>query len=181
MDAELLAMCNQTVTRQAFVSYDDNNDFSWQTDVTSQAVVLVGTTGVVLHLGMMTGTLVVKNNTGATTYSATIDYEINYTTGVIKRRAGSTIADGATVYCTYSWQTITTFLARAQFKNVLIRGVDGHESLSTCQIYCDNVTINERDKISITTGTTVTYPEILSIEINVDEFGIIDHKVIYTK
>lgn len=29
MDAELLALCNQVVTRYAFVSYDDHNDFTW--------------------------------------------------------------------------------------------------------------------------------------------------------
>jgi len=29
MDAELLALCNQTVTRYPFLRYDEHNDFKW--------------------------------------------------------------------------------------------------------------------------------------------------------
>lgn len=108
MDAELLALCNQTVTRYAFASYDDHNDFTWSA-------------------------------------------------------------------------TAVTFKARVEFSNVLIRNAEGQEVLSTCQIYCNgNTTIDLRDKITIS-GTTVTYPEIVAIAENPDEFGVIDHKVIYTK
>jgi len=181
MDAELLALCKQTVTRQAYVGYDDHNDFTWQTDITSQSVVLTLLVGVVVHLGMMTGTLVVKDATDTDIYSAVTDYEIDYTTGLLKRRAGSTIPTGSTVHCSYSWQTITTIAARVEFTNVLIRNSEGQEVVSTCQIYCNGDTVIDlRDKITIS-GTTVTYPEILAIAENPDENGVIDHKVIFTK
>ena len=108
MDAELLALCKQSVSRYAFTSYDVNNDFSWSA-------------------------------------------------------------------------TATTFAARIEYVNKLIRDINGQESLSTCQIYANGDTIiSERDKIYIA-GATVLYPEILAIEKNPDENGVMDHIVIYTK
>lgn len=185
MDAELLALCKQTVTKYAFVGYDDHNDFTWQTNVTSQHVTLTGTTAslVLSPTGgqtIMTG-MVVKDTTDTTTYGLNTDYTIDYTAGTIVRTAASTIPSGATVHVSYSWQTIVAFAARVEFTNTLIRNNEGQEVVSTCQIYCDGtVVIDERDKITIS-GTLVVYPEILKIAHNPDENGAIDHHVIYTK
>jgi hypothetical protein len=107
MDAELLALCNQTVYKYAFLNYDDHNDFTWD------------------------------NN-------------------------------------------FSTFRARVEFTNKLIRDQNGQEIVSTCQIYCNgDVTIDERDKIKV--AGLKADPEILSIQQNPDENGNIDHKVIYTR
>ena len=82
----------------------------------------------------------------------------------------------------YTWSaTSTTFLARVEFNNQLIRDVNGQETLSTCQIYCNGTTtIDTRDKITYT-GAIPTYPEILKIESQPDENGAIYYKCIYTR
>lgn len=184
MDAELLALCKQTVTRLKFVSYDEHNDFSWQTDVTSQSVVLTGTTpsvvkaptgGVTIMVGM-----VVKDATDVTTYTLNIDYTINYTLGTIVRTATSTIPTGTTVHVTYSWQTISTFLARVEYDNIVLREANGQQFVSTCQIYAEEIAdLDERDKLTLPTGTLVSQPEIKHIQHNPDENGVIDHVVIF--
>lgn len=108
MDRELLLLCNQVVTRYAYLGYDDHNDFTWATNSTS-------------------------------------------------------------------------FLARIEYQNKLIRTGVGQELLSTCQIYCDGSTvINERDKITAI-GFTKIDPEILKIENQPDDKGNIYYKCIYTK
>jgi len=108
MDAALLALCNQTVTRTPFLKYDEHNDFEWDTD------------------------------------------------------------------------NPTTFVARIEFSNKLVRDQQGQEIVSTCQIYCNgDVVIDERDKISAT-GLRAD-PEIIAIQQNPDENGNIDHKVIFTR
>ena len=82
----------------------------------------------------------------------------------------------------YTWSTIpTSFLGRVEFINKIIRDKDGQETISTCTIYCNSDTvIDERDRISYA-GAKVLYPEILNIAKNPDEYGNIDHFVIYTK
>ena len=180
MEASLKAMCKQLVTRYAYVSSNRNNDYAWQTDVVDQHVTLTGTTAFILHTYVMTG-VVVRSTDNITTYLLDSDYTINYTTGAIARKTGSTIPSGATVHVSYSWQTVTTFLARIEEENILIRNDLGQEMLSTCQIYCDNdVTIDTKDKIT-STYFNVDYPEILKLERNPDENGELDHIVIYTK
>ena len=109
MDAELLALCKQTVSRYAYSSSNRYNDYTWSATVSS------------------------------------------------------------------------TFLARIEHKNVLVRDALGQEVLSTCQIYCDGGTvIDPKDKITAD-DFYVDYPEIAAIDSNPDENGDIDHKVIYTK
>jgi hypothetical protein len=180
MHPALKSMCNQTITRYAYVASDRNNDFSWQTDVSKQHVTLTGTTGTVLHTYIMSGSVIVSTTDDVTTYTLNLDYTVNYTTGSIARTSTSTIPTGATVHISYSWQTVTTFLARVEHKNVMVRNSLGQEMLSTCQIYCDSdAVIDPKDKIACD-DFTVTYPEILSVESNPDENGDIDHQVIYT-
>jgi hypothetical protein len=186
MDAELLALCNQTVTRYAYVGYDDHNDFTWQTDITNQDVVLTGViASIVLSPAngklIMAGMTVKDSATGLITYGLGIDYTIDYTAGTIVRTVTSTIPTGATVHVSYSWQTVTTFKARVEYSNKLIRDKNGQEIIATCQVYCDGSTvIIEQDKIVIS-GTSRADPEILVIQCNPDETGAIDHKVIFTR
>lgn len=185
MDAELLALCKQTITRYKYVGHDVYNDFLWQNDVVNQSVVLTGATpsliksptgGVVIMTGM-----VVKDSTGAITYGLNTDYTIDYTLGTIVRAANSTIVSGATVKVTYSWQTISTFLARIEFDNILITDIKGQEFNSTCQIYTNIIIgIDKRDKLVLPAELLVGESEIKHIQYNPDEHGNIDHIVIYT-
>lgn len=184
MDAELKALCKQTVTRLKFVSYDDHNDFTWTNEVTNQNVVLTGvaaslvldpTGGQTILAGM-----VVTDATDETTYVLNDDYTIDYVTGKIARTADSTILIGATVHVSYSWQTISTFLARVEYDNIVLREQNGQQFVSTCQIYTEQIDdLNERDKLTLPTGTLVSQPEIKHIAHNPDEDGNIDHIVIY--
>jgi len=185
MDAELLALCRQTVTRLKFVNYDEHNDFTWSNDVVSQHVTL---TGVVASLVLdptgdqiiMSGSLIVKDATDVTTYTLGIDYTIDYTLGTIVRTAISTIPTGVIVHVSYSWQTISTFLARVEYDNIVIRESNGQQFISTCQIYAEQILdLDERDKLTLPVGTLVSQPEIKHIAHNPDEFGNIDHIVIY--
>lgn len=183
MDAELLELCQQTITRYAFISYDDHNDFSWQTDVTNASVVLINLVGVVLQPNIVVGTVVVTDTTpdDPVIYVIDDDYTVDYITGEIVRTADSSITSGESLLVSYSWQTITTFKARVEYKNTLVRNKLGQELVSTCCIYCDGtVDIEERDMIEVP-GSSVQSPEIFVIVCNPDENGAIDHKVIYTK
>ena len=108
MDAELLALCNQVVTRYAFLSYDDHNDFTWSA-------------------------------------------------------------------------TGTTFNARIEFKNELIRDKDGQEACTVAQLYCNgDITLDTRDKLTFVGMPTYSqYPEILKIEKEPDEDGSIYYICVY--
>jgi hypothetical protein len=182
MHPELKKLCKQTVTRYAYITRDDHNDYVWTTTVTDQDVVLTGTTAVVLHVYLDSDNVVIKSTDGLTTYTLNTDYTVNYTTGAIARTAGSTIPSGGTVHATYGYYTtVTTFLARVENVNKLLRGKDGQEVVSSCQIYCDYDTVIElKDKITCS-DFDVPFPEILKIDSNPDETGAIDHFVIYTR
>jgi hypothetical protein len=181
MHSLLKEMCKQIVTRYAYVSSDRNNDFLWHHVVSSASVTLTGTTESSLTAYIVSGSVVVKNTSGTVTYSETVDYTVNYTTGKIKRTATSTITSGQTVKVTYNYQDVTTFYSRIEHKNILIRDAIGQETLSTCRIYCDyDTVIDPKDKIT-SDDFDVTYPEILMVKTEYDENGEVDHKVIYTK
>jgi hypothetical protein len=181
MDALLLALCKQTITKYSYISSNRDNDYAWHTVVTGSSIVLTGVVEVTLHVNMISGTLVVTNSAGTVTYVVNIDYTINYTTGKIKRTATSTITSGQTVKVSYNYETITTIACRIEHKNILIRNALGQETLSSCQIYCDGSTVIDiKDKIT-STDFDVDYPEILAINSNPDENGDIDHKLVYTK
>jgi len=69
--------------------------------------------------------------------------------------------------------------SRVQELNKIIRDKAGQEAVSTCQIYVDgSTTIDPRDRIILPDGT---YPEILAIKPEIDEFGNIYAKIIYTR
>ena len=76
----------------------------------------------------------------------------------------------------YTWAaTGTDAAARIEGSDVTIRNNEGIEVLSTCQICVDGtVAIGLKDKITST-------PEILKINAEPDENGVIDHKWIYTR
>lgn len=180
MNKQLKRLCKQSITSYAYVGSDRNNDSTWQTDVVSEHVVLTNIIPIIVHLGMMTGSLVVKSANDLTTYGLT-DYTIDYNTGLLARTVASTISSGVAIHVTYSWQTVQTFLARIEEQNRLIINDIGQEMLSTCQIYCDNdVVITTKYKIT-STHFKVMYPEILKIDSNPNEFGVLDHIVVYTK
>lgn len=181
MDAELLALCNQVMTVYSYVGYNDDNDFTWQNDVTLQDVTLTGLVGTFVHANIVVGSIVLQStDVVPVVYVLNIDYTIDYTLGTITRTATSTIPSGVPIHLSYSWQTITIVACRIEYYNKLIRDKDGQETVSTCQIYCDYNTMNEKDKI-ILSGTSRIDPEIVSIQHNPDEFGNIDHMVIYTR
>jgi len=181
MHPELKKLCKQTFLRYAYITRDDHNDYIWSTDVSKQHVTLTGTTAVILYTYITTGTVIVATTDDVTTYTLNVDYTIDYTTGELARTVGSTIPSGATVHVTYTYSTVTSYLARIENYDKLIRNAQGQEVLSTCQVYCDNdVVIDLRDKIT-STEFAVTYPEILRIDRNPDETGALDHIVIYTK
>ena len=80
----------------------------------------------------------------------------------------------------YTWSpTGATFAGRVEYRNKLIRDINGQESISTCQIYCNGDTsIDTRDKITAV-GLIPTYPEILQVERQPDEYGAIYYTCIY--
>lgn len=82
--------------------------------VTNEPMKLVSTDFKILRYGMAATSIVVTDVTGVSTYSASTDYEVidYYGFKAIRRRAGSTIPDGATVLVDYSY----TVLANRNFK-----------------------------------------------------------------
>ncbi|HOU27353.1 MAG TPA: hypothetical protein PLD76_04795 [Paludibacteraceae bacterium] len=89
-----------------WVDEDGKANFFHQSDrkpnISGQSVVLNGTEWADLgHVSIVSTSDVVKDVTDVTTYSRTTDYEIDLVNGKLRRTAGSTIADGATVHVSY--------------------------------------------------------------------------------
>lgn len=59
----------------------------------------------------ISGTLVIKDNTDATTYVENTDYTVDYTTGNVTLKTGGAIAAGATVHSSYNKPDPTKVLA----------------------------------------------------------------------
>ena len=181
MDAELLALCNQVMIVYSYVGYNEDNDFTWQNDVTAQDVILTDMVPTLLHANLVVGSVVVQDKELVpTVFDIDIDYTVDNTLGTLTRTLGSSIPSGVEISVDYSWRTVSVVNCRIEYYNKLIRDKDGQETVSTCQIYCDYNSMSEKDKI-ILSGTSRIDPEILSIQYNPDEFGEIDHMVIYTR
>lgn len=86
----------------------------WDSDILSASVVvdepitLEGTTARPLRRNVQVSGLVIRSGTlgssGNTTYAVSTDYTFDATTGTVARVGGGNIADGATVYATYTFQ-----------------------------------------------------------------------------
>lgn len=78
-----------------------------------EAVVLPGTTAVALKKSTVSGVKVnsaVSGSSSITTYTVTTDYTVNAVNGTVTRVGGGAIADGQTVYVTYTYAIQSTDL-----------------------------------------------------------------------
>jgi hypothetical protein len=74
--------------------------------------------------------------------------------------------------------TPTSYPARVEYNNVLVKDSQGKEVVSKAQVILDGtVSVGSLDEITLPDGTK---PIILSIEKNPDETGNIHHVVVYT-
>jgi hypothetical protein len=82
-----------------------------------EAIVLTGTTAVSLKNGNVSNVRVALAKAGGTTKTVTTDYTVSAANGTITRVGAGTIADGATVYVTYTYQLTEAQMLGMQGKN----------------------------------------------------------------
>lgn len=83
-----------------------------------EAIVLPGTTAVNLkHANVSNVRVASAVKGGGTVYTVTTDYTVNATNGTVTRVGGGAIADGATVYVTYTYQLTASELSTMQGQN----------------------------------------------------------------
>lgn len=75
--------------------------------IANEALVLNDTSATLLDHANVSNVKVKSATTGGTTYTVTTDYTVNTTNGTVTRVDGQAIANGATVYVSYTYQLST--------------------------------------------------------------------------